>query len=145
VHTAEKYVGGLFLMAIFIFFPFVIQSALFTIVGQSVTEKIRKEVYRKLLRLPVKWYESKANSGGAAATRFAVDSRLVSNLVTSLISTLVMNTSSMIIGIILSFIFEWRLGLVGLIAMPLLASSGFIIMLFYTGLGADNKKYFEDS
>jgi ABC-type multidrug transport system fused ATPase/permease subunit len=95
--------------------------------------------------LPVQWYESKENSGGAAATRFAVDSRSVSSLVTSLASTLIMNISSMLLGIILSFVYDWRMGFVGLIAMPLLALSGYIVMLFYTGFAADSKNYFEES
>ena len=38
----EKYILGLFLLAVFIFFPFMIQAILFTLVGESVTEKIRK-------------------------------------------------------------------------------------------------------
>jgi ABC-type multidrug transport system fused ATPase/permease subunit len=95
--------------------------------------------------LPVKWYELKENSGGAAATSFAVDSKRVSSLATSLVSTLVMNTSSMLIGIILTFVYEWRMGFVGLIGMPLLALSGFIVMLFYEGLGANNKECFAQS
>ncbi len=140
--NAENYVLGVFLLAIFIFFPFMIQSILFTIVGEDMTEKIRKEVYLKMLKLPVKWFEMKANRGGTAATRFGIDSRQVNSLTTSMISTLVMNFSSIIIGMILAFIFEWRLGLVGLIAMPCMVLAGFISMLFYGGFGDDNKKYY---
>jgi uncharacterized membrane protein YfcA len=53
ISSAENYVLGVFILAIFIFFPFMVQSTLFTIVGESMTEKIRTEVYHKLLRLPV--------------------------------------------------------------------------------------------
>lgn len=141
--SAENYVLGVFLLAIFIFIPFLIQASLFTIIGESITEKIRTEVYHKLLRLPVQWFELPKNRGGAAATRFGVDSRQVNSLATSLISTLVMNFSSIIIGIILAFIFEWRIGFVGLVAMPCMVISGFISMLFYGGFGDDNKKYYE--
>lgn len=44
---------------------------------------------------------------------------------------------------ILAFIFEWRLGLVGLIAMPCMVAAGFISMLFYGGFGDENKHYYE--
>jgi ABC-type multidrug transport system fused ATPase/permease subunit len=47
---------GVFLLAIFIFLPFCVQSALFTIIGEEITEKIRKQVYHKMLRLPVRWF-----------------------------------------------------------------------------------------
>jgi len=69
----------------------------------------------------------------------------VNSLATSLVSTLVMNFSSIIIGIILAFIFEWRIGFVGLIAMPCIVASGFISMIFYGGFGDDNKKYYSES
>jgi ATP-binding cassette, subfamily B (MDR/TAP), member 1 len=145
VSHAEKYVLGLFLLAIFAFFPFMIQSLLFTLVGETMTEKIRKEVYHKLLRLPVGWFEKKENRGGLAATRFGVDSHQVNSLVTSLVSTVLMNSSAIVIGLIIAFVFEWRLGLVGLVAMPAMVSAGFISMLFYGGFGDQNKEYYDDS
>lgn len=129
-------------MAIFIFLPFCLQSALFTIIGEEITEKLRKEVYHKLLRLPVRWFEKKRNRGGAAANRFGVDSRQVNSLATSMVSTLVMNFSSIIVGMILAFIFEWRLGLVGLVAMPCMVAAGFISMIFYGGFGDQNRHYY---
>ena len=131
----EKYILGLFLLAVFIFFPFMIQAVLFTLVGESVTEKIRKEVYNKMLKLPVSWFDRKENRGGLAATRFGVDSRQVNSLVTSLVSTVLMNFSAIVQGLVIAFVAEWRLGLVGLVAMPCMVASGFISMLFYGGFG----------
>ena len=52
-----------------------------------------------------------------------------------MVSTLTMNFSSIIVGLVLAFIFEWRLGLVGLVAMPCMVGAGFISMLFYGGFG----------
>lgn len=96
-----------------------------------------------MLKLPVRWFELKTNRGGTAANRFGIDSRQVNSLATSLVSTLVMNFSSIVIGMILAFVFEWRLGLIGLIAMPCMVAAGFISMLFYGGFGDDNKNYYE--
>lgn len=56
VWDAERYVLGVFLLAIFIFLPFMIQSTLFTRVGENITANIRKEVYHKLLRMNVSWF-----------------------------------------------------------------------------------------
>ena len=78
-----------------------------------------------------------------AATRFGVDSRQVNGLVTSLISTVLMNFSAIVGGLVIAFLAEWRLGLVGLVAMPCMVISGFISMLFYTGFGDENKVYYE--
>ena len=102
-------------------------------------------MYNKLLKLPLPWFEDKRNRGGLAATRFGVDSRQVNSLVTSLISTVLMNFSAIVIGLIIAFWAEWRLGLVGLVAMPAMVAAGFISMLFYGGFGDENKPYYEDS
>ena len=44
------------MLAIFAFFPSAIQEYLFSVVGEDVTEKIRKEVYNKILKLPVRYF-----------------------------------------------------------------------------------------
>ena len=96
-----------------------------------------------MLRLPVSWFEKVTNRGGQAATRFGTDSRQVNSLLTTLISTVLMNFSTIVIGLVLALIFEWRLGLIGLIAMPAMVAAGFISMLFYGGFGDQNKQYYE--
>ena len=54
-----------------------------------------------------------------------------------------MNFSAIVGGLVIAFLAEWRLGLVGLVAMPCMVTSGFISMLFYTGFGDENKVYYE--
>lgn len=56
-----------------------------------------------------------------------------------------MSTSTIIIGMVIAFVFEWRLGLVGLVAMPSMVAAGLISMLFYGGFGDQNKEYYDDS
>ena len=145
VGVAEEFTLGVFGIALFAIIPFFIQMVVFTIIGEDMTEKLRVEVYNKLLKLPVRWFEKKENRGGAAAARFGVDSRQVNSLGTSLVSTTVINFSTIISGMVLAFVFEWRLGIVGVIAMPCMVISGFISMLFYGGFGDQNKQYYESS
>ena len=145
ISEAENYALWLFLLSIFIFFCFSIQSVLFTRVGEAITEKVRKDVYHKLLRLPVQWFHRMKNRGGAAATRFAADSRQVNSLLSSLLSTLLMNFSEITVGMVLAFVFEWRLGIVGIVAIPCMVAAGFISMLFVGGFGDKSKKHYEKS
>lgn len=91
-----------------------------------------------MLKLSVSFYDDKENRGGKAASIVGVDSRKVNSLATSLVSTMLMNFSSIVLGLILALIFEWRLGLIGLIAMPCMVLAGFVSMLFYGGFGDNN-------
>ena len=77
------------------------------------------------------------------ATRFGVDSRRVNSLMTSLFSTIAINFSGIVIGMTLAFVFEWRLGLFGFIAMPCIVGSGFLSMLFYAGVDNQNRAVYE--
>ena len=54
-----------------------------------------------------------------------------------------MSFSTIVIGLIIAFVFEWRLGLIGLVAMPCMVAAGLISMLFYGGFGDQNKEYYE--
>ena len=81
----------------------------------------------------MRWFEKITNRGGQAAIRFGNDSRNVNGLLTTLISTVIMNFSTILIGIIFALYFEWRLGLIGFIAMPAMVTSGFISMFFFGG------------
>jgi hypothetical protein len=51
--------------------------------------------------------------------------------------TILKNGSTIICGIIISFFFNWKLGLIGLVAMPFILASGYILMKFLSG-GLDN-------
>ena len=57
IDEAEWFVLAVFGLAVFIILPFFVQSVVFTLIGEDITEKLRVEVYRKLLRLPVRWFD----------------------------------------------------------------------------------------
>ena len=55
----------------------IIQSAIFSYIGEKITHKIRSEVFYKLMRLPIYWYERPKNSVGSLTARLAVDCKQV--------------------------------------------------------------------
>ena len=46
----------MFLLTLFAVIPLFGQSYLATLVGEFMTDRIRREVYDKMLRLPVQWF-----------------------------------------------------------------------------------------
>jgi ABC-type bacteriocin/lantibiotic exporter with double-glycine peptidase domain len=46
---------------------------------------------------------------------------------------------------VLAFVFEWRLGIIGIVAIPCMVAAGFISMLFVGGFGDKSKKHYEKS
>ncbi len=47
------------------------------IVGNSLTNKLRNELYKKILRMPVAWFDEEKNNAGALAVKVGVDCSLV--------------------------------------------------------------------
>lgn len=105
LQQGENYMLYLFLAAIFIFFPFAIQSALFTKVGEVITERLRIKLCHKVLKLPVKFFQTDEFKGGKIATKIGIHTRTVNTLATTLVSTLLTNFSTISIGLTLSFLY----------------------------------------
>ena len=119
------------------------QYLLFSYIGGEITEGIKRDSFRKILRLPIAWYEKEENSGGSAAVKLGVDTEQVSNLMTTMISTIFMNASTILLGIVLSFVFEWRLGIMALFFIPLIVFVGSLQIKFHAGLEDTNKENYE--
>lgn len=55
----------------------IVQNAVFSIIGEKITRQIRSEVFYKMLKLPVYWYERPKNNIGSLTARLAVDCKQV--------------------------------------------------------------------
>ena len=75
------------------------------------------------------------NSGSAVASRLSIDSQLVNGLTSLLFAVMLHNLATIIAAFIISFIYSWRVGIVGLVVMPLMLLAGYISMKFYGGFG----------
>jgi ABC-type multidrug transport system fused ATPase/permease subunit len=79
-----------------------------------------------MLRMPVYWFERAENTGGALSSRLESDCRAINSLVTTFMATIIQTASTLICGIVIAFIFEWRTALVAVGLLPLLMLSGVI-------------------
>jgi ATP-binding cassette subfamily B (MDR/TAP) protein 1 len=57
----------------------------------------------------------------------------VNGLVTTFVAITIQNVTSLIAGIIIAFVFEWRTSLVALGLIPFMIAAGAIQMMFTTG------------
>ena len=97
-----------------------------TYVGEKMTYKVRLETYRKMLRLPIPFYDLPENNAGTLTSRLSVDASLINTLTSSTIGINVMNISSLCCGMIIAFISSWALTLVSLGLSPLVFIGGLL-------------------
>lgn len=95
--------------------------------------------------MPISWFDLPRNSGSAMASKLSIDSQLLNGLTSLLFAVMLHNLSTVISAIIISFIYDWRVGLVGLFVMPLMLIAGLISMLFYGGFGDKSEEIYKSS
>lgn len=95
--------------------------------------------------MPVYWFDLPKNNAGSLTARLSTDCNLVNGLTTTVISITTQNMSSLISGIIIAFIFEWRTSLVALGLLPLMILAGVVQMSLNTGFSDKTDAAYKDS
>lgn len=100
----------------------------FDLYGQRVVYEVRKNVFSKLLRLPVAFYDKKENTPGAISTKLASDAYQLNNMISGVVAVMCMNLSTVTISLIFAFTNSWQLTLIVLGLSPLIMVAGAVNM-----------------
>ena len=78
---------------------------LFSYVGEEITQKIRIEVYEKMLKMPIPWFDIPKNNPGGLTARLAADCKMVNGLTTTFIGITIQNIVTLVTALVIGFIF----------------------------------------
>lgn len=87
------------------FIAITIQITTLTIVGESITKKLRVETYHKILKMPVQWFDLEKNNAGNLTTRLSTDCSTVNTITTVTFAVILQNMSTIIASIVISFVY----------------------------------------
>lgn len=68
-------------------------------------------VYRKLIKLPMKFFDDTKNSPGSLVVYLGSDVELIKNLTSTLYSILFGNLASLVAGFTIAFYASWRMSI----------------------------------
>ncbi|PFP31346.1 hypothetical protein COJ96_00110 [Bacillus sp. AFS073361] len=88
-------------------------------IGQSVVAGIRDRLWKKLLLLPIPFYDE--NQTGDTVSRMTNDTAVVKGLITDHLANFLSGTISIIGSIIVLLLLDWKMALLMFIALPLAA------------------------
>ncbi len=88
--------------------------------------------------MPVEWYNQAENEGGQAASNYGLDVMQMSSLATTYIPILITNITTMVSGAIICLIYYWKVGLLTLYGIPLIATGCYVTMIFIGGYDDDS-------
>ncbi|MDI3523953.1 ABC transporter ATP-binding protein [Kosmotoga sp.] len=107
------------------FFTSYLQAYVTSYMGQKVTHDIRKALFRHVMRLPMRFFDT--NPSGRIATRIANDTKNIAEFFSSVITSIIKDVVLLVGIIIVMLKLSLYLGLISLAVLPLIA---FAILIF---------------
>ncbi len=108
-------------------------TAAFGVVSENVTLVLRRLTFRGLLQKSCGWYDKPNNAAPAMVASLSMDTALMNSLTNTAIGAMIQSAVSLFSGIIIGFIYSWRLALVMLALSPLMVIGAFIETKLQTG------------
>ncbi|XP_024965312.1 ABC transporter B family member 20-like [Cynara cardunculus var. scolymus] len=110
-------------MAIVILVATVLQHFYFGIMGEKMTERVRRMMFSAMLQRDVGWFDKDENGSDNLLMNLANDATYVCAAFSNRLSILVQDFCAAFAAIIIGFSLEWRLALVALATIPFLTVS----------------------
>ncbi|KAK7293286.1 hypothetical protein RJT34_16149 [Clitoria ternatea] len=121
------------------------KSYFFAVAGEKLIKRLRLICFEKIIRMEVSWFDEAEHSSAALGARLSTDVASIRALVGDALGLLVQNVATAIVGLVIAFHASWRLSLIILVLLPLLALNGYLQMKFIQGFAADGKKLYEEA
>lgn len=126
MHDIDMIIIAFVIVAIGSFIFSFLQYAVFNQIGEMFTFTLRIKYFRRLMYKDLEYFDKVENQPGAISSRLALDCKTINILIGTYIGSIFQSLSSLIVGVVISLIFSWRIALVMLAMTPLLFISGIV-------------------
>ncbi|KFK34765.1 hypothetical protein AALP_AA5G190700 [Arabis alpina] len=110
-----------------------LQHFYFGIMGEKMTERVRRMMFSAMLRNEVGWFDDEENSPDTLSMRLANDATFVRAAFSNRLSIFVQDSFAVIVALIIGLLLGWRLALVALATLPILTLSAIAQKLWLAG------------
>ncbi|XP_057840073.2 ABC transporter B family member 20 [Cryptomeria japonica] len=132
-HEVEKWCLLITSMGVATVIANFLQHFYFGIMGEKMTERIRRMMFSAILRNEVGWFDEEENNADSLSMRLANDATFVRAAFSNRMSILVQDATSVIVAIAIGVMLEWRLALLALATLPLILVSAFAQKMWLAG------------
>lgn len=116
----------MFLSAITAFLCTFVAKTAFGVVGENITLNIRSDLYTEIIKKHIGWHDDSANAAGVLSSILASDVQLLNGASTEALAVMSEALFAVASGVIIGFIFSWRMALVALALTPFMMMGGSI-------------------
>ncbi|KAG8074483.1 hypothetical protein GUJ93_ZPchr0006g41132 [Zizania palustris] len=110
-----------------------LQHFYFGIMGEKMTERIRRMMFSAILRSEVGWFDKEDNSADTLSMRLANDATFVRAAFSNRLSIFIQDTAAVSVALLIGMLLEWRVALVALATLPVLVVSAIAQKLWLAG------------
>ncbi|XP_031372605.1 ABC transporter B family member 20-like [Punica granatum] len=110
-----------------------LQHFYFGIMGEKMTERVRRMMFSAMLRNEVGWFDEEENSADTLSMRLANDATFVRAAFSNRLSIFIQDTAAVIVALLIGMLLEWRIALVALGTLPILTLSAIAQKLWLAG------------
>jgi len=121
------------------FFDF-FQRAIYELIGERITTRLRSDTFRSMLRQDVTWFEHEDNAIGSLSSRLSTDVKLVRLVASQSLAASIESMSSLTTGIIICLIYSWEMFLIMIAIVPLLGITEGLQWMMLQGSEGDMRK-----
>ncbi|XP_074591745.1 ABC transporter B family member 6-like, partial [Curcuma longa] len=100
-----------------------LQHFYFGIMGEKMTERVRRMMFSAMLRNEVGWFDEEENSADTLSMHLANDATFVRAAFSNRLSIFVQDTAAVVVALLIGMLLEWRVALVALATLPILVVS----------------------
>ncbi|KAL9226093.1 hypothetical protein vseg_001943 [Gypsophila vaccaria] len=110
-----------------------LQHFYFGIMGEKMTERVRRMMFSAMLRNEVGWFDDEENSADTLSMRLANDATFVRAAFSNRLSIFIQDSAAVIVAVLIGMLLQWRLALVALSTLPVLTVSAVAQKLWLAG------------
>ncbi|EPS68330.1 hypothetical protein M569_06437 [Genlisea aurea] len=132
-HEIDKWcliIGGMGVVTVAANF---LQHFYFGIMGEKMTERVRRMMFSAMLRNEVGWFDEDDNSADNLSIKLANDATFVRAAFSNRLSIFIQDSAAVSVAIIIGMLLHWRLALVALATLPVLTISAIAQKLWLAG------------
>lgn len=139
-------ISGMFaVIGLVAFLSLLLMSVMFAISGETLTKRMRVLLFKHILRQNMEFFDDHNNSVGALVTRLSTDASAIQGGTGVRLGMLFQAISSIGVGIIIGFIYSWKLTLLILCCLPLLVLGAMLEMKMAKGFSGKNDADLEEA
>ncbi|KAA8549709.1 hypothetical protein F0562_001273 [Nyssa sinensis] len=110
-----------------------LQHFYFGIMGEKMTERIRRMMFSAMLQNEVGWFNGEENSGDTLSIHLANDATFVRAAFSNRLSIFIQDSAAVVVAILIGMLLEWRLAFVALATIPILTVSAIAQKMWLAG------------